>query len=345
MSNKDKSSGYIIGIIVIMIIAGVSYYISKLHAISSLGISSLIVGIVLGIIFAHTPLRTSLPKDSALGITFCAKKILRLAIILFGFNVTFQMIISVGLTGLAAAIIMLTTTFIGGCYIGQKVLKLDRDTSMLISSGSAVCGAAAVLAMEGTLKSEPYKTAIGVGTVVIFGTLSMFLYPILMHAHLLPLDNNSYGIFIGSSVHEVAQVVGAGNGVSQHAEEIGVIVKMIRVMLIAPLLICVSLWISKASAGNASNGSQKVKIVIPWFAVWFIIVAIFNSFHLLSQGLVHYIIIVDTFLLTMAMTALGVETHISKFRNVGFKPIILAVILFLWLLVGGVTVSYFLNLL
>ena len=332
--------GLLPGIIVIAVLSIISYQISQINVIKGLGISSLVVGIVLGIIFAHT-LRPFMPSITSIGITFSAKKILRLGIILFGFNITFAMIVSVGIVGFLAALIMVLTTFIAGCCIGQKWLNLDRDTSILIASGSAVCGAAAVLAAEGTLKSESYKTAVAVGTVVMFGTLSMFLYPLLMHANLLPLDNNSYGVFIGSSVHEVAQVVAAGNAVSQHSEEVGVIVKMIRVIMLAPLLIGVSLWLSKKYS-SSNDANEKVKIIIPWFAVLFIIVAIFNSFHFIPKNTVHYILIIDTFLLTMAMTALGAETHISKFKNVGFKPIFLAIILFAWLFIGGVFVSYLL---
>lgn len=234
----------------------------------------------------HTPASKIIHKWKE-GIVFSAKKILRFAIIFYGFNLTFQLIASVGLAGLSVSIIMLVSTLVIGIVLGTKVFGLDRDSSILVAAGSAVCGAAAVLATEGTLKSEPYKAAMAVGTVVLFRTAAIFLYPILMKAGLLRhMTDAQYGIFAGGSIHEVAQVVAAGSGVSAHAEEVAVTVKMIRVMMLAPMLIVIGIWIAKSAATvGGVNGSKpekgSIKKIIPWFAIGFIIVAGFNSLDLL----------------------------------------------------------------
>ena len=232
---------------------------------------------------------------------------------------------------------MLTSTMVLGIFIGIKLLKLDRDTAILVASGSAVCGAAAVLATEDVLKSEPHKTAMAVGTVVLFGTISMFLYPIMFESGMLHMDVTQYGLYVGSSVHEVAQVVAAGGAVDAVSSDTAIIVKMIRVMMIAPMLLILGVFLSKIKS-TGTHG--KAKLVIPWFAVLFIAVAGFHSLHLLPATLVSQINHVDTFLLTMAMTALGMETHVSKFKQAGLKPVLLALFLFIWL----VTVGYFLTL-
>lgn len=325
----------IYGILLVALFATIATFIAHIPHIKALAISPLVIGIVLGMVFANT-IRHKIPSSWNTGILFSAKTLLRIAIVFYGFRITFQQIQHVGIEGLALSTIMLTTTMILGILLGTKLLKLDRDTAILVASGSAVCGAAAVLATEDVLKSEPHKTAMAVGTVVLFGTISMFLYPIMYESGILNMDVTQYGLYVGSSVHEVAQVVAAGGAVDAISSDTAIIVKMIRVMMIAPMLLILGVFLSKIK----STGVQgKAKLVIPWFAVLFIAVAGFHSLHLLPTSLVSQINHIDTFLLTMAMTALGMETHVSKFKQAGLKPVLLALFLFIWL----VTAGYFLT--
>ncbi len=321
----------IYGIVLVAFIATIATFIAKIPHIKALAISPLVIGIILGIIFANT-LRSKIPQSWLPGVLFSAKTLLRVAIVFYGFRITFQQIASVGVQGLMLSTIMLSTTMIIGIFVGIKLLKLDRDTAILVSSGSAVCGAAAVLATEEVLKSEPHKTAIAVGTVVLFGTISMFLYPILYRSGVLGMDFTQFGLYVGSSIHEVAQVVAAGGAIDAVSSDTAIIVKMIRVMMIAPMLLILGLFLSRL--GNYSSNGAK-KMVIPWFAILFIGVAGFNSFHLLPTSLVSTINQIDTFLLSMAMTALGMETHLAKFKQAGLKPVLLALILFSWLITAG----------
>lgn len=327
--NSNDLRNKIYGISLVAFIALIALLLSKIPAIHALAISPLIIGIVLGIVFANS-FRKLMPVTWNPGILFSAKTLLRIAIVFYGFRITFQQISSVGLEGLSLSVIMLSTTMILGVVVGIKLLKLDRDTSILIASGSAVCGAAAVLATEDVLKSEPHKTAIAISTVVLFGTISLFLFPILFKSGILQMDYTQYGLYVGSSVHEVAQVVAAGNAISPVSSDTAIIVKMTRVMLIAPMLLVLGLFLSRLSTTKSKN-----KLVVPWFAVLFIVVAGFNSLDLLPLPLVSWINIVDTFLLTMAMTALGMDTQMSKFKQAGLKPLLLAVILFVWLVFTG----------
>ncbi len=330
---KNKISG----VLFVALFSICATFISKFSFFKNLGISPLIIGIILGMIYANT-LRDVFPEKWESGIIFSTKRILRIAIIFYGFRLTMQNIIAVGIPGILTSITMVTFTFIIGYLAGTKLLKLDYETSILTASGSSICGAAAVLATEGVLESEPYKSAIAVATVVLFGTIAMFLYPYLYRAGFVHISPVGEGIYIGGSVHEVAHVVAASNAIGGITAIDAVIVKMIRVMLIAPFLIILGLWLK--SKGK-SNGNNSKKVTIPWFAVIFIGVACFNSFHLLPEILVAQINKVDTFALTMAMTALGMETNIEKFKGVGLKPIYLALIMFIWLIVGGFFVTKF----
>jgi uncharacterized integral membrane protein (TIGR00698 family) len=340
---KDTLSG----ILFVAIFAAAATMIADLSVIKNLGISPLVVGIVLGIFFANT-LHNRIPSVWEGGITFSGKKILRFAIVFYGFRITFQQITEVGMEGFMVSLIMLSTTFILGTYIGQKIFKMDRDTSMLTASGASVCGAAAVLATEPVLKSEEHKAAIAVSMVVLFGTIAMFLYPALYSAGVFAgMDDRMFGIFVGGTIHEVAQVVAVGGAYGKDAADAAVIVKMTRVIMIAPMLILLGIYLSYAAKKSGSAGGG-VKLVIPWFAVYFIGMAGVNSlltqYSLAHAGesisalittTVENINLIDTFLLTMAMTALGMGTRFAKFKGLGMAPLYTAGVMFGWLLIGG----------
>jgi len=332
MFKKEQLPHTLNGILFVALFSTAAWYIASFSFVKNLGISPLIIGIVIGAFYANT-LRMHLPQEWNPGIIFSTKTLLRAAIIFYGFRITFQNIAAVGIAGIFASTMIVTFTFIIGYFVGTKILKLDRDTTILTSAGSSICGAAAVLATEPVVKAEPYKSAIAVATVVIFGTTAMFLYPLMYKSGILHFSQNEMGIYIGSTIHEVAHVVGAASAISPDVAKEAVIVKMIRVMLISPFLIILGIFLAKTAKNKIKN--EKTKIAIPWFAIWFIIVAGFNSLNLLPIKVINIINQLDTFALTMAMTALGMETNINKFKGVGLKPIYLAGILFIWLILGG----------
>lgn len=334
-SSKNRK-GTINGILFVGIFAAAATMISELAFIKSLGISPLVIGIVMGIFYANT-LHNNTPKEWSGGITFSAKKILRFAIVFYGFRITFQQIAEVGIEGFMVSLIMLSSTFLLGTWAGQKLFKMDRDTSMLSASGASVCGAAAVLATEPVLKAEEHKAAIAVSMVVLFGTIAMFLYPLLFNMGVLDMSAKEFGIYVGGTIHEVAQVVAVPASVLNATQEMAnsaVIVKMTRVIMIAPMLIILGIYLSY-SAKRSGAVAGEVKLVIPWFAVYFIGMAGFNSLGLLPQNIVDLINQIDTFLLTMAMTALGMGTIFSKFKGLGLAPIYTAGVMFAWLMIGG----------
>lgn len=316
----------IYGLLGVAALTLISYCIVSLPGVSQIGISSLIVAIILGIIVGNT---WKHPASWTPGIQFAAKRLLRTAIILYGFRITFQQIISVGWQAVIIDIVVVVFTLVIGYWVGRKLLKLDRDLSLLISAGSAICGAAAVLAVEDILKSEPYKAAVAIATVVLFGTTCMFLYPALQQMGVFQFTPKQYGIFTGASIHEVAQAVVAGANVDIEAGKIAVIVKMMRVLLLVPVLFVFAFYFNHLS--DKKQG-KKTRIIVPWFALGFVLVIAFNSLQLLPQKAVDSLIHLDMILLTMAMGAIGIETKLSKMKQVGLKPLYLAVVLFAWLM-------------
>jgi len=343
----EHRKGTLSGIVFVAIFAAGATYLASLGPIKALGLSPLVIGIVMGIFYANT-LHNQTPAEWQGGITFSAKKILRFAIVLYGFRITFQEIAAVGIDGFLVSLIMLTSTLILGSWLGYKMLGMEKDTSILTASGAAVCGAAAVLATEPVLKSEEYKAAIAVSMVVLFGTISMFLYPVLYTTLIenatgfLHMTAREFGIYVGGTIHEVAQVVAVPASVPGSPKEMAdaaVIVKMTRVIMIAPMLILLGLYLSYSANKEGREGKEKTPLVIPWFAVYFIMVAGFNSLHLLPESIVSFINEVDTFLLTMAMTALGMGTIFAKFKGLGLAPLYTASSMFAWLVVGGFLVT------
>ena len=330
---SEKRSSMLHGVLLITLFSLAAFYIGDMGFVKSLSFSPMIVGIILGMLYANS-LRNNLPDTWVPGILFCSKRILRIGIILYGFRLTFQDVTAVGLPAILIDAIIVTVTVCGGVLIG-KLLKMDRSIALLTSVGSGICGAAAVLGAESAINTKPYKTAVAVSTVVIFGTLSMFLYPVLYRNGVFDLSPELMGLFTGSTVHEVAHVVGAGNAMGQGVSNTAIIVKMIRVMMLVPALLIISWTVARNLTKRDAAEQAKGKITIPWFAILFLVVIGFNSFNLLLVALVEWINQFDTFLLTMAMTALGAETSFDKFKKAGAKPFLLAAILFVWLIGGG----------
>ncbi|GAB3406413.1 YeiH family protein [Massilia agilis] len=331
-----RPAPFALGLALAGAIAAASIWGAGLPAVQHLGISALTLAIVIGIALGNTVFPRVAPF-SADGVEFAKAKLLRLGIILYGFRITFQEIGHIGWAGILIDLLIIATTFTLAVQLGTRVFGLDKQTAMLIGAGSSICGAAAVMATEPVVRGQAHKVSVAVATVVIFGTLGMFVYP-LLYPH-LGLSETAYGLYAGSTIHEVAQVVVAGRSVSEQAASFAVIEKMLRVMMLAPFLVILS-----SRIGNEGGaGAAKRKITIPWFAVLFIVAAGVNSLHLLPAGLVAAILQVDTVLLAMAMAALGLRTHVGAVQQAGAKPILLASILFLFLMTGGYVINRFIT--
>lgn len=343
------------------------------------GLSSLTLAILIGMVLGNTLYPKLAPSLSA-GVSFSKAKILRLAIVLYGFKITLTQVASVGYSAVAIDALVLSSTFIITYLIGTKWLKMDTTTTLLIGSGASICGAAAVIAAEPVVKAEAHKVTIAVATVVVFGTLSMLLYPMLYQMGWLAsvLDAQHYGVYIGSTIHEVAQVVVAGNAVSAEVGNTAVVTKMIRVMMLAPFLLLLSIFLTSkdnktvlspdssdglddlassnrsATSLTSHNQPQSSKlqsliqrlkqIHIPWFAFVFIAMVALNSLLTASstpmiESFTGLMINIDNLLLTMAMFALGLTTHLSAVKQAGIKPLILAAMMFIWLVLGGAMIN------
>lgn len=303
------------------------------------GLSSLTLAILIGMVLGNT-IYPNLAERLNVGVAFAKGQILRLAIIFYGFKLTLTQVSSVGLSAVMSDALVLTSTFLLTYWIGTRWLKVDKQTTLLIGSGASICGAAAVIAAEPVVKAEAHKVTIAVATVVVFGTMAMLLYPFLYHLGWLQpwLNAQQYGIYTGSTIHEVAQVVVAGNAVSSEMGDTAVVTKMIRVMMLAPFLLILSFALTKGSSDHSEKTSfmnrvQQVKV--PWFAFIFIAIVLLHTWVPMTASFEHSMVMLDDVLLTMAMFALGLTTHLGAIKQAGVKPLVLGAIMFAWLIVGG----------
>ena len=282
-----------------------------------------------------------------LGTSFAKARLLRAGIILYGVKLTLQQVAGIGVAGLLADLFSVVSTMVLGVTLGTRVLGLEAPLAALISSGAAICGCSAVAATQPVVEGEAHETTAAVGTVVACGTLAMFLYPALYrYVPFLSSNPKLMAIYTGSTVHELAGVVAASAAMGPEVASTAIVTKLVRVCLLAPTLLFMSTLPSlrrrttdddAASADEA--GRKRVKTPLPWFALGFVAVAAVNSVVTFDRALVKLAAQASGVCLAMAMGALGFDADLGKIAALGSRPLILASVLWAWLLAVGGTVS------
>jgi len=326
------------GLLLAAAVATAATALAHVARLQSHGLSALTLAIATGLL-AGNLLPASTLAVCADGLNVARQRLLRAGIVLYGLRLTFQDIGHVGLTGVAIDAAVLGSTFALACTLGPRLFRLDRTTSILIGAGSSICGAAAVLATEPVVRGRPEQVAVAIATVVGFGSVAIFLYPALFHvvAAVHPLDDASYGLWAGSTIHEVAQVVAAGRAVSAAAADTAVIAKMVRVMMLAPFLVALSAWAGRP--GATATGRPRPPITIPWFAFGFVALAGLRSLDVLPAATLAIADDACLALLAVAMAALGLTTRLSAMKAAGLAPLGLGATLAAWLVLGGAAIN------
>lgn len=330
------------GLLLTALIASVVTALSAAPAMPPAGRSPLTLALVAGLLLGNS-IYPRFGNRLGAGVDLARQRVLRAGVMLYGARLTLGDIAHVGLAGVLVDLFMLCSTLGLGAWLGVRLFRLDRDSSILIAAGSAICGAAAVMATEPVLNARAERVTIAVASVVLLGTAATFLYPLLYsltpQVSILPQGQWAFGIYAGSTIHEVSQVLAASRSVGMEATNAAVITKMVRVMMLAPFLIALSAWTNRARAGGVDTAFPS-RITIPWFAIGFIAVVALNSLWPLPTGLAARCTQIDSFLLAMAMAALGLTTHASSLRRAGLRPILLAVTLFGWLVIAGAAINH-----
>jgi uncharacterized integral membrane protein (TIGR00698 family) len=310
------------GLLLTTAIAALAYGLREIPGADTF--SPMILAILLGILF-HNIVGT--PARARGGVVFSLRRILRLAIILLGLQLTASQVVAVGGTGIGIIVVTLVATFTLTKAMG-RVLGVERKLAELIAAGTSICGASAVIATNTVTEGSDEDVAYAVACVTVFGTLSMFLYPVL--GTLIHLDMHHYGLWAGSSIHEIAQVVAAAFQHGKEAGDFGTIAKLSRVMLLAPLVMALGIIAVRRGSG-ASGAKAGRKTPMPWFVLGFIAMIGVNSLGVIPADATHAVTPVTTFLLTMALAAMGLETDIRKLKAKGVRPLALGALAWIFI--------------
>lgn len=295
-------------------IAGIALALRALPGVSMF--SPMILATLLGMGF-HNLVGT--PAWAKAGVKFSLRRILRLGIVLLGLQLTFANVIHVGALGAAVIVGSVFATFTFTKWIGA-LMGVDRKLAELIAAGTSICGASAIIATNTVTEGKDEDVAYAVACITVFGSIAMLLYPAL--PALLHLGPRAFGLWCGSSIHEIAQVVAASFQDGQQAGEAGTVSKLTRVMMLAPLVLGLGLFASRR--GDA--GEMRAAPPIPWFVLGFIAMTALNSIIAIPAESKAEIVQTTSFLLSVALAAMGLETDFRKLKAEGWRPLALAAV-------------------
>ncbi|AWC24352.1 hypothetical protein CO731_03837 [Aminobacter sp. MSH1] len=312
------------GVAVTVAIAGIAFALRLIPGLSAF--SPMIIAIVIGMAFHN--LRGT-PAAAKAGVTFAMRRLLRLAIILLGLQLTASQVAEVGAAGIAIIATTLVATFAFTLWLG-KAIGVDRKLAELIAAGTSICGASAVIATNTVTRAPDEDVAYAVACVTVFGSVAMFAYPLL--PGLFHLNAYAYGLWAGASIHEIAQVVAASFQDGQQAGEFGTVSKLTRVMMLAPVVIVLGVAARQRtrSAGMARDGAPAP---MPWFVLGFVAMVGLNSLIDIPSEAKAWIVTLTTFLLATALAAMGLETDIARLWARGARPLLLGLGAFLFIAV------------
>ncbi|WP_151445376.1 YeiH family protein [Lacisediminimonas profundi] len=263
------------------------------------------------------------------GIDFCSKAVLRFGVALLGARITFSEVASLGIAPVAIAVGGLLTTLLMGWAL-SRWLRRPAAEGVLSGGAVAICGASAALAISAVLpqtrENEKFTLMTVVG-VTGLSTIAMLAYPVI--ARLLGLDDTAAGIFIGATIHDVAQVVGAGYLISPHAGDVATFVKLTRVACLVPVVIALTIMFQTRPKEGTTTWQRMPRL--PWFLVAFVWLMIANSLGYIPAEATGAISNASRACLVCAIAALGIKSSFQSFAALGWRPVIMLVAETVWI--------------
>ena len=277
----------------------------------TLHVSALLLVILLGIAWKSL---APMPAATLPGIALAQRPILRWAVAGLGFRLSVSEMLAIGAPALAVVVVSTAAALLFGWWIARR-LGVGEKLGLLLGVGGAVCGASAVVAAESVVQGEKQDAAVAIGVITLLGTIGIVIYPLLGHA--MGMSPLVYGVWDGASLHEMAQVVAAGFGVSEEAARVATVVKLARIALLAPIVLYLgwSLRHQHRAAGTAHVAP------VPWFLVVFVLCAAVNSLGWLPAPVTDLIRRGDLWLLCVGMAGVGLQAGFSDLRRAGLRPI------------------------
>jgi len=308
---QARSRALLPGVTVTLVVAAAAVFLAEQYHAPAM-LFALLLGIAMNFLTTQSGC-----KD---GIEFAARDVLRVGVALLGTRVTFGQIAELGWQPVVLVVVSVVATIVFSTIVA-RLAGFNKLFGLLTGGATAICGASAALALSASLPQHPSKeiaTAVTVVGVSVLSTLAMIVYPMLAdHLH---LSAATAGVFIGGSIHEVAQVVGAGYGMSRETGDVATIVKLMRVAMLLPVVVCAAV-IARRTQGNAKSGVSPP--LLPWFAVAFLLLAWINSIGWIGGPLQSFTNDVSRWCLIVAMSAIGMKTQLKQIVAVGLKPVVL----------------------
>lgn len=317
--NKVKSTltpNFLKGILLTLLIALVAKYIATFPFFSILG--QLVIAIIVGMAWRAA---FKVQDTWQVGIAFSSKKLLRLGIILLGMRLNLADIYHAGASVFLIAVINLLFALMV-VYGLTKMLKVDQKLGILTACGTAICGAAAVVAIAPQIKANQKETAVGAAIVALLGTVFTLIYTVLYS--ILDLTPTEYGIFAGGTLHEIAHVIAAASAGGNEAIDIAVIVKLTRVALLVPVAIIIGIFYRRMDKSEEKKGFTLS--IIPWFILGFLAMSAINSLGIIPANVAQAFVNIAYILIAMAMAGLGLNVEIKTFKELGVKAFIAGLI-------------------
>lgn len=319
-SEASAGKSVVPGVLLCVALAALATWIAKIPWIeANLHFSPLLIVIILGVILASI---VHMPAICLPGVQMAQRPILRWAVAGLGFKLSLIKLWQIGAQALVIVIVATLVGFLVALWLA-KLFGLNKKLGLLLGVGGSICGASAVVAADSVVQAEQKDAAISLGVITLWGTVGIFLYPYLVDV--FQLNHFSYGVFSGATLHEMAQVVAAGSAEGKDAESVATVVKLARICLLAPMVFYLGWWLKK-SEGEA--GQAKVALV-PWFLVMFVVFATVNTFADelgITQIVKDYVNPVVTFLLTVGMAGVGLQTGFKDLKAAGWRPVLVGLL-------------------
>ena len=300
---------------------------------------AILLGLVLGMFYKNDKLSP--------GIRFTAKKILQYSIVLLGFGMNLYNIIEVGQSSLVIIVSTISVALITAYFV-SKILKIPKNTAILIGVGSSICGGSAIAATAPAIEAEYEDVAKSISTIFFFNVIAALIFPTI--GQLLGMTDYGFGMFAGTAVNDTSSVVAAattwsvlaGNNV---ALEMATIVKLTRTLAIIPITFILSIYTAKKGKKENTSDNFSLAKIFPWFIVYFLIAAIINTVFSINTNVSQGLVTLGKFMITMAMAAIGFNTDIKSLIKGGIKPILLGFICWIAVSLTSLGIQYMLNIL
>ncbi|MCA8965939.1 MAG: putative sulfate exporter family transporter [Planctomycetes bacterium] len=295
-------------------LAGIAVPITSWSAAYGVAVSPLVVALLLGLAVAQV---RTLPALVEPGLAFACRPLLRTAIVLLGLRIGLRDIAAVGFSGVAAIAGVVGATLLFGTWLGRR-LGLSGNQSLLLAAGHAICGAAAIAAVDSVLRAKEQEVVRSLAMITLGGTVVMLLCPLL--GGLLDLSPQVYGFWVGGSVHEVAQAVGAGFARGEQCGEAASLFKMVRVGCLLPVGAVVAVVVAR----REHRATRSLRGLVPWFVVGFAAVALIDAAGLVPAAAAGLLRQLCTVSMTVAMAALGLKSSVRDLASAGLRPLLVA---------------------